>query len=272
VFSSHIETYIFSTAAANLLLLAILASDRLGTIERAALQLLASAAAALMHPPLLILNGIAVIRAFKNGKLAVVRQIALCAGVLAAYLAGVRLIHHFSGPLLHLPGTPARGTGILGSELSTFFHYSQHDFWTSFQAGNIIAGQFAYAFAGLHFPCNWSAGLAGLQQYLHHGAAAAALALAAAWAIGLFGLARDRDLRRRSLELLALILLPYLAFYWLFNPGEMFLYSAPLVSALLAWLSRGWQNALAPRRLDLFLLILSLILVLHNSACIASYP
>ena len=98
------------------------------------------------------------------------------------------------------------------------------------------------------------------------------MALSAAWLAGCVGLAQKRRQLRLSLQLFAFVLLPYLAFFWLFNPGEMLLYSAPLAAPVLAWLFRGWENIFNVHRLDFFLLALAFIFMLHNGACLATYP
>ncbi len=274
-FSSHIETYIFSATAANLFLLAMLGRDRLKKWAGIALQVAAGSFAALMNPPLLVLNAVSLVRMRRcSGKFAVLRESLIAAAVLVIYMAGTRIIGHFSGAMNDSDSAPKAVGGLVGSEAATFHHYARSANLTLFQAGNILAGQCVHAIAGQTFPSHWSDGLRGIEHLWKHEClgAPAALAVAALWAAGLAGLALQRERRRTSLELFALVLLPYFLFFWAFNPGEMFLYSAPLVSLLLAWLGRGWEKIFAGARLEFFLLACGFFLLLHNAACLASYP
>jgi hypothetical protein len=275
IFASHIETYIFCAAAANGFLLAMLARDCLSQAAGVAIQGMAGAVAALMHPPLMILNAVSIARmGRRGGRHGMLREAAIAFAVLVIYVAGSGLIRAASGPFADAHKAASESSGLLASELATFSFYADRSNATRFHAGNVIAGQCFYALVGQKFPAHWSEGLGGLRRVYRRGIVgfAAALAVAALWAVGLSGLARDLGRRGTSLRLFALVLLPYLLFFWFFNPAEMFLYSAPFLSLLLAWLCRGWENMLAGARLDGFLLVCGAVIMLHNAACVASYP
>lgn len=274
VFASHFETYILASVVANLFLLVLLLRDRMRWWTGAALQALTGAAAGLAHPPLLILGVVAAIRQWRRaGPRIAAREALVLLVVLLLFVTGGLGLRRASGPMAEQASAPSvPGRGLFAAEAQSFRHYAQPRNRTLFQVGNVVAGQAAFALAGLPHPCYWADGLAGLRPYLRTiSGTAAAAGLACVWVLGLTGLVRDPTRRHVTLHLLAWAGAPYLLFFWAFNPTEMFLYAVPLVGALLGWLLRGWERLLGPR-VDYFLLTLAAVFVWHNGLCLATYP
>jgi hypothetical protein len=271
IMASQYETYVMSSVFVNAFL--VLLSGRRGPRAKppVAWRAIVAVAASLLHAPLLVLGGLSIVRAgLREGRSGLWREAGLSAIVVAGYFAGTMALRAAYGPPVEWANSPP-ATGFLVAEWQIYKRYARAEFRTVFQAGNVVAGQFIYAFSGLPYPSRWSDGLGGARRFFDTvSGGLAACVLAVGWGAALLGLALSRETLTLVLWLFIAVLLPYLAFFWLFNAPEMLLYAAPLVAPILAVAYRGWIRVFG-RRVRLFLLVMAAINIGHNAVCLASY-
>jgi hypothetical protein len=281
VYSSHYETYIFSSLMGNLFFVLLLGVRQPDRFRGLILPAVAVGLAALAHPPLLILLAVLAIHVW-NRRTRTFPWAGLAASALvvaAVFIGGQTMIRHYYAPSTDLP--PAIGShlesarGPVSKEISNirwvYNNYAGEQRWAPAQLGVVLTGQFVYSLAGLPYPFDWARGVAGLGAYFRSlTGPPALLAILGLWFGALIGLAMNRGLLVRSLILLGFVIVPWLTFFLLFNPSEMLLYSAPMLAPVLAWLA--WANRLVwGRHTAGWLLAISLGLALHNAWILSSY-
>ena len=271
LYSSIYETYIFS----SLLVSAALLSRSLAKPDvfwsRYLLPALFVVLAGLAHPPLLLLLGLLVVDLLISQNTVwkkLVQTVSLGLGVIFCFLVSMMTMRYIYHPSPVSRGFDNTTTSFIANVIQRYSAGSEMD-WSNF--GNVIYGQFVYAFGGFPYGYDWSAGWSGISQYL---------AMPAGWVflicfsflglLALLGLLRSRAMWRRLLLLLALVLLPHLLFYWYFNPGEMLLYSAPLLAPILATLVR-FSSAASGRLAKLAIFAFAISLLVQNINALVSY-
>lgn len=269
-FASHFETYAASAAAAHGVLWLLARGTIRSTVTDTLLQAGAGAGAALLHPPLLVLPVLGVLR---FADLPVRRRVLRTGATMALSLV---LFGAGSLGLRAACGTPVDKAIVqadTSSSWRTFNSYARPENRTLQHVATVINGQCALAFAGVHFPAEWARPAAPVRGYARSAAGAiAGLLLLAFWIGGLAGAWSDRQVLLAQAAGAVLVVLPSLLFYWLFNPAEMLLYSPPLLGAILVGLGGGWLAMAGERRTLVVLTVLAFALAVHNGLCLASFP
>jgi hypothetical protein len=281
VYSSHYETYVFSSLIGNLFFWALLRStppDQTGHLLGPSLAI---GLAGLAHPPMLILFGVLVIHVWSRRARPFPWKGLIASALVASavFLGGQILIRSYYADRTQLPlaidnrlrTSPDPVSREIGNIQWIYHYYANEQRFNSSQIGNVLTGQFVYSLAGLPYPFDWARGVAGLRDFFQSVTGPPALgAIFFLWLGALIGLMSNRRFLGNSLILLVGIMAPWLTFFILFNPAEMLLYSAPMIAPILAWL--GGASGLAFKRYTTgFLLAISLILAIHNTGVLTSY-
>lgn len=269
IYSSMVESYILSALFVNLFMLAVVSRwPGRGPVRMALLSPLV-VLAALAHPPLLILFGVLVVKAMLSDMRVTTKvwlPIVLGAAVLACFVGGQSAIRNAYD--VNRRPSVQRETKFMGKVLR---RYARAENMTPGNAGNVVLGQFVYALGGFPHGHRWYKGWSGFVDYFRtvYGAAFAVL-LVAFWSAVVAGLVRSRAHALRSALLSACVMGPYLVFFWYFNPAEMLLYSAPMMSMILGWSIECGGAALGRRR-DILVALLLLFTVVLNTVVMVSY-
>ncbi|OGV62795.1 MAG: hypothetical protein A2498_02605 [Lentisphaerae bacterium RIFOXYC12_FULL_60_16] len=267
VYGSLIETFLFSTLFTVLVLLAWVYTAGRNRIRDDLWTIGAVVLAGLAHPPLLVLSGLSVVRACRRPvpwRSRLVRVVLVMALTVAGYLAGQTAIQARYPHRIQEPGSPP-----VIEEVRFARHlvgqYAKPSNLTFRHAGNLVMGQFFHAFAGRPMTFQWGQGWDDLKDWRGPvGLFAITMLLFLVWFTGGVGLLKDRALRGRTLGVAGLVLVPYLAFFWYFNPVEMVLYSPPMMPAILGAAAVGMASALGKRQ-DAWWLALAVLTVLVNT-------
>jgi hypothetical protein len=242
LYSSIFETFILSSLVTNLFLLLWLRSRESCSPGRACLQAVAVVACGLAHPPLLVLLGAVIhqwIRMWRKRSAivtvggTVLLVLLTCGGFLGgrfllrrAYITGSEQLSPTS-----VVDEYADANKMVGLYAST-------DNMTWDNVGNMVLGQCVYAMAGREPRFDWSGGWSAGRAYL--GRATGWLSMAGMVLLGVLaarGMVRRRSVLLETCSLTALVMLPYMLFILWFNPGEMLLYSPPMMIVMLGWLA-----------------------------------
>jgi len=276
LYSSMFETFIFSSLVTNLFLLLWLRSRGSHALGRTCLQSGVVVLCGLAHPPLLVLLGAVLyewLRMWRKRDLAmtltgVVLLILLTCG---GFLGGRFLLRR-----AYIPRTGELATASVQDEYADAEKmldlYASTDNMTWHNVGNMVLGQCVYAVAGREPTFNWSSGWAGARTYL--GRPTGWLAVAAIlllWALSIRGMVVKRNTLYESLLLTVLVMLPYMLFFLWFNPGEMLLYSPPMVAMMLGWLAWTGRPG-APRLFDGTAVVLAGTVICINTVAIMAFP
>ena len=272
-YSSIYETYIFSSLVLNLFLLAILFVRPHSPLTAYLPATVLLACCGLAHIPLLIFIGVLWMRIWQADRTVTQRLIG-CA--LLTGLAGLGFLdgrlwikQYFAG--IHDLADLSWQAEILTAAQTTIGEFASRDNLTFDNLGTLFLGQFLFAHGGLPQGHLWDIGWRSAAPILRHPVGLLlCLACATLWVAAVLGVARSPAMRGRAFVFCALVLIPYLGFLWYFNPGEMLLYSPPLVSvSLLAFFAAGQQ--VLGRRIDYVLIVLVLSQVVWNVPVLLSY-
>lgn len=285
VYSSHYETYIFSSLMGNLVFWLLLGVKTPVRFRDLFAPSVAIGLAALAHPPLLILFGALVIhvwnrhsRPFPWTRL-ILPSLFAAVLVVAVFLGGQTIIRNYYAHSTNLP--PSIGNRLerapdpVSREISNirwvYHQYAGEQRLAQIHPGTVLTGQFVYSLAGLPYPFDWARGGEGLRAYFQCPTGPTAIwSILCLWLGALTGLMLTRRFLARSLFLLGCVMIPWLTFFLFFNPSEMLLYSAPMMAPVLAWLG-GANRLVFKQHTAGFLLTISLILTIHNAWVLASY-
>jgi hypothetical protein len=273
VYSSVYETYIFSSLVLNLFLLAVLFIRPHSPLVAYLPATLLLALCGLAHLPLLVFLGLLWMRLWQADRTLVQRLLG-CA--LLAALAGLVFLdgrlwikQYYAG--IHEALDYSWRAEFLTARETTITEFAGRDNLTFGNLGTLLLGQFLFVHGGLPQGHLWDLGWRGAAPILNHPVGLLlCLACATLWITAALGVARSPALRGHAFMFCALVLVPYLGFLWYFNPAEMLLYSAPLVSvSLLAFFTAGQQ--VLGRRIDYVLIVLVIGQIVWNVPVLLSY-
>jgi hypothetical protein len=282
IYSSVYETYLFSALILNLLLLTLWPEQRRLRGPDIGAAVLLCTLAALAHPPLLLFSLLIPLR-MGFSPLALRAKLAgwlLPAVIAAAFIAAHTWLFNL------ISDTPAAAASAADAPLAerlpllrdilskkgTLYQYARPaHLRIGDHLANVLYGQFIYAWGGLPAPFDYGQGTRGVRTYLRH---ATGWLFAAGW-LAAWGLALGALLRRFRWLLVTLtygtlIGIPYLLFFWFFNPAEMLLYAPPLMSLIAAWLAVG-HRALLREHAAWFFAVWAAILAIHNIWVVSTY-
>jgi hypothetical protein len=275
LYSSMFETFIFSSLITNLFLLLWLSSRGSHSLVRACGQSVMVVLCGLAHPPLLVFLG-AVLQQWMKAwrKRAVVMTVAgvvvLVLLTSGGFLGGRFLLRH-----AYIADSEELATGSVADEYADAGKmvnlYASTDNITWHNVGNMLLGQCVYAMAGREPTFNWSQGWAGAKTYLDRPTGwltVAGMLLLSALAIR--GAVLRRAVLYETLSLMVLVILPYMLFFLWFNPGEMLLYSPPMMAIMFGWLAWAGRPGI-PRLFDATVAVLASVTLCVNTAAIMSF-
>ena len=270
VHSSIIESYALSSLLLNTFMLALVL-EATGTkgVWIWGLRVVLVVVAGLAHPPLLILVLLLAGRVVFSEQRPAAKfalPVVFVVLVFTGFLLGQGLIRN-SYRVTKSPSV--RREADFAEAIVRKYGTTEH--LTVGHAGNVLLGQFAYAVGGLPYGHRWYKGWSGCLDYLRTVPGflfvSACLLL---WLAALGGVAGSGARLKRAAFLLGFVVVPYLCFFWYFNPAEMFLYSAPLVSPVLCGLAEYGGAALDGRR-DYLLGAAALFTLLLNTTVMTTY-
>lgn len=267
VCSSIYETFILSSLMVNLVLLGLTYLDRNAGVRHHAVVALLMVLAGTAHPPLLVLLGLYL------AKLAFLpvswrRKCVTGAAVVATVVAGFFL----AGQAFYALYSGQEGWfGNVSFARDTVGNYASTEHFNLQDSGNIFLGQFVHALVGRRPGFDWAGGWHAILDWRGHpGSAVATVSWVCVFVAGIIGLVRNRAWRWKALTAVTVVLVPYLGFLWYFNPGEMILYSSPLVSLVLGAIAAGSGDLLS-RRETIWLGVLAVAIVMANTFTLAAY-
>lgn len=272
-YSSVYETYIFSSLILNLFLLAVLYlhsnSRLLAYLPATALLVLCG----LAHIPLLVFIGVLWMRLWWSDRTIAQRMTGcLLLASLAAigFLDGRILIKLYYAGILDELDLSWQAEFMTATQ-TTISEFAGTDNLTFRNLGTLLLGQFVFSHGGLPQGHLWDLGWRSAAPLLRRPVGMLlCLTCAALWIRAAIGVVRSPRMRRPAMVFAILVVAPYLGFLLYFNPKEMLLYSAPLVSVyLLALFSAG--ESVPGRRIDILLLVLAICQVLWNVPVLLSY-
>ncbi len=280
-YSGLYETYPLSSLLGNLffwVLLRVKQPDRLLNLFLSSLTI---GIAALAHPPLLILFiPLVIYVAFKrSGPFPWGGMVAAAILIVVVYLTGQTLIRNYYEPVMAIPLAVEKHFDSAPNPLSkeilniqwVYEQYAPQQRPTAPQIGAVLTGQFVYSLAGLPYPFDWARGVEGLSHFFRSASGSASLwCILILWIGGAIAVMRSRIVLWQCLALCFGVLVPWLIFFLFFNPGEMLLYSAPILAPILGWLG-GAGRAVFKNHAAAVLLAISLVLTIHNAWVLASY-
>ncbi len=275
LYSSIFETFIFSSLMTNLFLLLWLSSRGSRSLGRACLESGGVVLCGLAHPPLLVFLGAILHQWFRMWRQRAVVMTLLGAVLLVVmtcggFLGGRFLIRH-----AYIAGTEELGTVSVQDEYADAGKmvdlYASTDNITWNNAGNIVLGQCVYAVAGREPMFDYTAGWAGAKAYLGRPTGWVSIAaLLVLSALAVRGMVLRRTVLYESLSLAAVVVLPYMLFFLWFNPGEMLLYSPPMMAVMFGWLAWAGRPG-APRLFDVTVAVLAGTVICANTVVIMAF-
>ena len=239
-FASIYESYVFTALIVNLFFLSISFLSVRNRFFRYVLPALLVALSALAHPPMIVLAGILGMVVFFEDSPGVRKagRIVAVALLCGFFFLGGRLLIRMC---YNDPGGGNDAAVTVAGQVD-FAHlamerYAGVENMTWSNAGNVVLGQFAYAVGGFPYAFKWYQGWSGFPKYF---ASIPGVLFAAGWLVfwvaALAGAFSSKRFLMKTLFCGVFVLLPYMLFYWYFNPHEMLLYAAPLVLPVLGWM------------------------------------
>ena len=232
------------------------------------------ALSALAHPPMIVLAGVLGVVVFLEDSPVAGKALRLAAVVLLCgffFLGGRLLIR-----MCYVDPGGGNDAAITVAGQVDFAHLAMERYagvknmtWSN--AGNVVLGQFAYAVGGFPYAFKWYQGWSGFLKYFTSvlGALFAAGWLVF-WVAALVGAFRARRVLVKTLLCGAGVLLPYVLFYWYFNPQEMLLYAPPLVLPVLMWMALASRLFLKVHFAKLLVFVVGSTVIL-NTIVLMSY-
>ncbi len=275
LYSSMFETFILSSLTTNLFLLLWLRWRGSHALWRASLQSAAVVLCGLAHPPLLVFLGAVLyewLRMWRKRSLTmtlagVVLLVLLTCG---GFLGGRFLLRR-----AYIAETEELATVSVTDEYADAGKmvelYASTDNMSWRNVGNMVMGQCIYAVAGREPTFNWADGWAGAKAYLRRPTGwLPVTGVLLLWVLAVRGIVVRRHVLYESALLVALIMLPYMLFFLWFNPGEMLLYSPPMMAVMRGWLAGAGRPGM-PRLFDGTVAVLAGTAICVNTAAILAF-
>ncbi len=275
LYSSIYETFIFSSLVTNLFLLLWLSSRASHSLGRAFLQSGLVVLCGLAHPPLLVFLGAVIhqwLRMWRERRLAVT-----AAGVMVLVLltCGGFLGGRFLLRRAYIPAAAELATGSVVDEAADAgkmvdLYAGPHNM-TWWNVGNMVLGQCVYAMGGHQPDYDWSGGWSAGGIYLKRPSRwSVAAGIIALWLLAFYGGVTRKKVLLESLSLVALVMLPYMLFFYWFNPREMLLYSPPMMTVMLGW--QAWAGrSVSPRLFDGLVAATACVMLCVNTMAIFAF-
>jgi len=269
------ETFIFSSLVTNLFLLLWLWSRGSHSLGRACLNAVMVVLCGLAHPPLLVFLGAVIhewLRMWQKRTFAVTLAgtVLLVLLTCGGFLGGRFLLRR-----AYIAQTEELATVSVAGEYADAEKmidlYASADNMTWHNVGNMVLGQCVYAVAGREPTFNWSGGWSGGLTYLKRPVGSMVVAgMVLLLVLALRGILLNRSALWETTSLVLLVLLPSMLFYLWFNPGEMLLYSPPMMAVMLGWLAWVGRPG-TPRLFDGTVALLAGTIIGVNTVAILSF-
>lgn len=264
---------IFSALMLNLFLIYFLRGPSPPRAGRTLRECVLAILCGLAHPSLLILCGASVARWLRSS-VGRGRKVVAAVAIVCLTAGGFLPAQHGLRRLYREPGTdPAAASAMeaAGAAATGIDVGGETAHMTVRNAGNLLLGQFLYAFGGQPPGFDWRQGWSGLLAYFTDPLGLVLVGLLT----GLFlmasaGLLVDPENARKLAFMLTCLVVPYLLFFYYVNPREMLLYAPPFVSLVLGGI--GWGAALLPRQgVNIAVGMTASVIALMNTLILVQY-
>jgi len=269
-YGGAIETYAFTGLTVQLFLIAWLAYHRAPSRVSLAVMGTALGLAVVTQPPLAVLGALcaASILGRNGGRFGASVRIGGCAALAFCVAFGLGSAIRFTYAAGGSPWAQRSPHDYLEGLRSVYGSIPRMSFAT---LGDVVLGQTVFAFVGADGVQGYGHGWDSLRSL--RGGLGTLSALASLGLLGFLALRGCRGGRPESRRVLVGIggaALVYVLFFWWFNPGEMVLYSSPLVPAILAFLGNRAERSW-PRVALVASFVLVVALALANAAAIMAH-
>jgi len=271
-YSSLYETYILSALSVNLTMILFWAKPVTKSIRNVIYSAIMISISALINPPMLLLISVAIVMLIMSEMPA--RRKCFHAGVLLAAVIVIFVIGYYLVLLFYMSHTAtAKGLHLPFSQefakKGVFTRYAGISNMTLNNMLKVLAGQFIYSFFGQSYPFDY--GLDSPVRYVTNILGIISIiVLLTLWIFLVIAMCKNRRFMTATFLLEAIVILPYIVFFWYFNPSEMLLYSSPLLSLIILWFSKASDLIFNGKSRWLFWGIAAVFLVV-NMIAITSY-